>query len=315
MTLDNKLILFYILLFFIFSSHSKGEEENDKWHKLQQDYIEIRCKEKDINNGKRIMGFAYKKFSNISSDLGFIPKKTIQIIIAPSNITFYQITGNNMPEWSSGAAIPSQGIILLKSPRITNPDVNLEIIIVHELTHIGLYQATGGKNLMKWFDEGFAQYYSGELNMNAKIHMAKRLLTNNFLTLKEIDEVLTFQKSEASLAYQEAHAAVLYLIDVGGLEAVQLVIENIYQTGNMDQALKAALGIGFEEFESEWIAAMKKRYLWLVIFDYRLIISILFIILFFSAYLMKIRNTRKIKQNWEKEDIENSQTDKKNFLD
>ena len=60
---------------------------------------------------------------------------------------------------------------------------------------------------------------------------------------------------------------------------------------------------------------MKKRYLWLIIFDYRLIISILFIVLFLFAYVIKIKNTKKIKQNWEKEDIENFQTYEENPLD
>lgn len=314
MTSYIKYTLLYLLFLSIFSTPSTGEEKDTKWYTLEQDYIQIRCKEKDIDNGKRIISFAHKKFSKMASDLGFIPKNKIQIILAPSKVTFYQITGNSMPEWSSGAAIPSQGIILLKSPRITNPDVDLNKIILHELTHIGLFQATGGQDLMKWFDEGFAQYYSRELNMNAKILMAKRLITNNFLRLRDIDDVLSFRESEASLAYQEAHAAVLYLIEIGGLHAVQELINNLRKTGNMDLALKTALGMGLEEFESQWITAMKKRYLWLIIFDYRLIISILFIMLFLSAYLIKRRNTKRIKQNWEKEDFENSQTDKENFL-
>jgi len=315
MKLRKTLMLLYFFLFIIYSNISICEEKNEKWYTLQKNNINVLCIKKDINNGKKIIDFADKKFTKISSDLGFIPQDIITIIIAPSIKKFYNIAGNNLPEWSSGAAIPSQRIILLKSPRKTNPDVNLEKIIMHELTHIGLHLATDGQDLMKWFNEGFAQYYSGELNMHAKILMAKRLLSNNFLTLEEIDEVLTFRKSEATLAYEEAHAAVLYLIELGGLEAVKILIDNLKQTGNMNQAMKASIHLGFEEFEKRWIDAMKKRYLWLVIFDYRLIISILFIILFLAAYLVKIKHAKKIKQNWEREDIENFQTDEKNILD
>ncbi|MEJ2628893.1 MAG: peptidase MA family metallohydrolase, partial [bacterium] len=184
-----------------------------------------------------------------------------------------------------------------------------------ELAHIGLYLATGGQNLMKWFEEGFAQYYSGELNTNVKILMAQRMLTGNFLSLKEIDDVFNLKESEASLAYGEALAAVSYLIETGGWEAFKIFIQNLKQRGNMELAMQAALGMGLDEFEAEWIATMKKRYLWLVIFDYRLIISILFIVLFLSAYLIKIKNTRKIKQNWEKEDIEIYQAHEENTLD
>ncbi len=315
MTLKKTLILFYFFSFIICTSISICEENKEKWYVLQKNNIHVLYIKNDINNARKIIDFVDKKLAKISSDLGFTPLDTIKIIIAPSNKRFYHIAGNTLPEWSSGAAIPSRSIILLKSPRITNPDVNLEKIIVHELTHIGLYLATEGQDLMKWFNEGFAQYYSGELNMNAKILLAKRLMSNNFLRLKEIDEVLTFRKSEATLAYEEAHAAVLYLIELGGLDAVKILIDNLKQTGNMNQAMKHSINMGFEEFESKWIDAMKKRYLWLVIFDYRLIISILFIMLFLAAYLLKIKSTRKIKQNWEKEDIENFQTDKENILD
>jgi len=312
MTLKKTLILFYFFSFIICSNISICGE---KWCTLQKNNIHVLCIENDINNARKIIDFTDKKLTKISSDLGFTPQDTIKIIIAPSTKRFYNIAGNTLPEWSSGAAIPSQSIILLKSPRITNPDLNLEKIIVHELTHIGLYQATEGQDLMKWFNEGFAQYYSGELNMHAKILMAKRLMSNNFLKLKEIDEVFTFRKSEATLAYEEAHAAVLYLIELGGLDAVKILIDNLKQTGNMNQAMKNSINMGFDEFESKWINAMKKRYLWLVIFDYRLIISILFILLLLAAYLLKMKSTKKIKQNWEKEDIENFQTDEENTLD
>jgi hypothetical protein len=311
-----KKIVTFLCLFILFCSPpSHSEQKEGKWQILHQHPIYVVCVEKDVNNGKSIIGFAHKEFLKISSDLGFVTKKKIYIVIAPTVNYFHQITGGNLPEWSGGAAIPSQATILLKSPRITNPDVDLKKIVVHELAHIGLYLATGGQNIMKWFEEGFAQYYSGELNMNVKILMAQRLLTGNFLSFKEIDDVFNLRESEASLAYGEALAAVSYLIETGGWEAFKIFIQNLKQRGNMELAMQAALGMGLDEFEAEWIATMKRRYLWLVIFDYRLIISILFIVLFLSAYLIKIKNTRKIKQNWEKEDIEIYQAHEENTLD
>ena len=315
MILKKILIFLHLLILIISPSPSESKENENKWQTLRQDPVYLVCVEKDLNNGKSIIAFAHKKFKRISSDLGFVPKKNIYIIIAPTKNYFHHITGGKLPEWSGGAAVPSQATIVLKSPRIANPDVDTKKILVHELSHIGLYLATGGQELMRWFEEGFAQYYSGELNMNVKILMAKRLLTGNLLSLKEIDEVLSLRESEAYLAYGEALAAVSYLIETGGLKALNMLIENLNQTGSMDEAMKAALGMDFKNFESEWITAMKKRYLWLVIFDYRLIISILFIVLFLSAYLIKIKNTRKIKQNWEKEDIENFQAYEENTLD
>ena len=71
----------------------------------------------------------------------------------------------------------------------------------------------GPNPIPRWFDEGLAVYYSGERGLASSSLISKALLSNSIIPLEEIDEVLTFHKEKAQLAYQESFTAITFLIE------------------------------------------------------------------------------------------------------
>jgi hypothetical protein len=70
---------------------------------------------------------------------------------------------------------------------------------------------------------------------------------------------------------------------------------------DMDKALRTATGVGLDEFEQEWAADLKRKYRWVVLFDYSLWTAAAMSGLFLLAYTVKRIQTAKKKAQWEAE--------------
>ena len=292
-----------VFSFFIFCRLFVLPLEASEWRQLVRGQIVLHCYEEDLKNGERVMSIAHHALPRIVRDLNSPSIGEVTIVVAPSEKQFHALTGGQVPEWGVGAADPSRSLVFLKSPRFARPEANFKQIVVHELTHVVLGMALGGKEIDRWFDEGFAQYESGEKGIRGSILLARSLITGDILWLDEIDDVLTFRREKASLAYQEARAAVDYLVEIFGNDVIADIVQVLREGKGMDDALLAACGVGFQDFQTDWYLAMKHKYRWYILLDFPLVISTVLVILFLMAFFATRRRIRKKKHIWEKEDL------------
>jgi hypothetical protein len=235
---------------------------------------------------------------------------SIFIIIAPSRKKFLEYAQGELPNWTQAFAIPTERLIVLKSPRWDRQNRGYVQTLVHEILHIKLYQIVGNRPIPRWLDEGLAIFYSYERRWDTMSALSKAAATNSLIPLEKIDDVLTFHRIKAELAYQESYSAVKYLLQVYDIEAIRIILKGIKNNQNLNHSFRLATGSSFDAFEQEWIKFVKKSYKWYWLAEIDTYIWILALLLFFIAVIIiRIRNYRKVakwKQEEEEEETENN---------
>lgn len=271
--------------------------------RLTNGNVVLYCSPEDLKNGNKVISIIKEVFPKITKDLELSVMKRVTVFIAPSEEEFATITNSEIPEWGIGAADARRSIIFLKSPRVTKPEINFRQVVVHELSHVLLGMALKGKKVDRWFEEGFAMYESGERRIRGAILLARVLFSGEILWLDEIDEVLNFRREKAALAYQESYAAVDYLVENYGKEVLSRIAGAIGEQKEMDQALLSAIGVGFQDFQTDWYHAMRRKYKWYILIDFPVVLSTIFVTLFLIAFIVKRRQTQRKKKDWENETL------------
>jgi hypothetical protein len=292
-------ILFFLIFGFLFYNESGHTASKEKWHCLMKDPVVLYYHEEDLKNGQKIISIAEQAIPKIAVDLNIKSIRKIIIVISSSEKEFNNLTQGKIPEWGVAAADPLNSVIYVKSPRFARPEDKLQRIVIHELSHVILGMVVTIKNIDRWFDEGFAMYESGEREIGGTILLARSFLTGNYLNLGEIDEVLSFHRSKASLAYWESMAAVEYLINHYGKEILARLVKIIADDKTMDEAFILATGIDFYEFHTQWLEAMKHKYRWYIFLDFSLLLSMSFVILFIAAFLLTKKRIAQKRKYWE----------------
>ena len=287
---------------FSFSALFRPLLAESEWTQLLRGRVILYCHPKDVRNGERIFSIIEKERPKIEQDLGLSSVEKLTVFIASSESEFAALTEEQIPEWGVGAADPLRSVLFLKSPRFNRPEVDLEQVVVHELSHVMLGMVLRGREADRWFDEGFAMYESGEGSLGDAIRLARNVLAGEVLRLDEIDDVLTFRREKAALAYLESRYAVGYLVERFGRQTLKQIAWTLREGKGMDETLLLTLGMGFEEFQSEWYQTLKNKYRWYVFLDMPFVLGTLFVVFFLTAFIMTQRRIRRTKKKWEEED-------------
>jgi succinate dehydrogenase hydrophobic anchor subunit len=121
--------------------------------------------------------------------------------------------------------------------------------MVHEFTHLVFYHMTQG-NYPRWFTEGLAQYAEYTIN-NYEWLTATNSLSGRLHTMVELDAKFDDLPNQ-SLAYRESFAAVRYIAEVHGDDALRQVIDQLRAGRKMDQAIQSVLAMSYSEYEQAW---------------------------------------------------------------
>ena len=294
---------YQILLIIVVGFCSVSIAAGGEWRRLFRGPVVLYCYEKDMQHGDKIISIVDQALPVMSERFGLSRRPEVTILVAPSQKIYDQITGGQIPEWGIAAAEPEQSVIFLKSPRIARPETDLKSVVLHELSHVLLYTASGGYPIDRWFDEGLAMTFSEEKRFLETLTLARAVFAGEIIKLDEVDDVLTFRRQKAGLAYQESLSAVQFLIDRFGGEALAGIIRRIGQNADMDAALQSAVGMGFGEFEDSWYQAMRIKYRWAIFLNFPFMISVLMVVLFLVAFFVTRSRTKKRKKVWEQEDL------------
>jgi len=232
-------------------------------------------------------------------ELKKIPK--ITVLITKNATEFHKLTGGQIPEWGAAAAFPAQSLICLIGGRLLSK-VRIEHIMTHELSHILLAQVLGNYSIDKWIDEGFAEVMAESPDLRTRLILFRAFSFGNILDLEDIDNVLTFQRDKAGLAYAQAVSGVKFLIDTYG-DGVIPNIAGMIGTGiPRDSAFTRALGIDFYQFQENWVKEMSVRYRWGFLMEVPLLLSILMVTAFLAAVVVVRRRAKLKLQEWEAEE-------------
>lgn len=203
-----------------------------------------------------------RSYESVGRDLGLYPAGEVLVDIYPTSASFSASAG--LP----AAAVANETVGLCRWDRllITSPSAApfgypWADTLCHEYTHL-VVNRIGGGQVPVWLHEGIASFegrrWRGETDLRLDPYGTELLLdavsTGDLVTLEEIGDCLACLdgKDRVQLAYAQVHVMVDHLVRARGIAAVQDVLEALRSGARPRDAIVAAWGGEFEEFEASW---------------------------------------------------------------
>ncbi len=214
-----------------------------------------------------------------------------------------------LPEWGGGGAV-GRDLIVIPIDRSPLPDMDLPRVTVHELTHITLERAYGRLHVPRWFHEGVAMTFSGQLSFDEQLSLSRAVFAKKLLPLDSIEMVNRFDAGGAELAYSESHLAVAWMIDRYGLDGIPELLRSLRSSGSFDTALRREYGLTDDELDRLVRNYIVQRYRGVFLFSDAYLfwfLGALFAVIAFIA--VKIRNDKRKRLMEEQELTGNGTSD------
>lgn len=238
-----------------------------------------------------------REYERVSRGVGYEGEAPVRAFLAPSEEVFLKLTSGSLPDWGAGCAFPEYGVIVLKPFR-----EGLGTTLAHELAHVLLHRAVGGKHLPRWFDEGVAMWYALEWGRSQSLRLATASLLGRLLPLEEIDQVLSFSSGRAELAYAESFSAVIFLLSRYGGDSVRRIAKFMREGGSFREALSRTTGLPYYAFLGEWRRYVRRKYNLVLVLSEGPYLWVGVALLFLLVYIVKRRKAKRKEEEWEEEE-------------
>jgi hypothetical protein len=158
-----------------------------------------------------------------------------------------------VPTYAAGVAYPPVHVAILA---LQAPDTweapDLVELLRHELTHLALADAVGGRHVPRWFDEGLAIYESGESRFARLRVLWDATLSDRLLPLVELDRSFPSDHYEVSIAYAESADFVQFLMRDADRARYGSLVQRVRAGVDFTRALGDAYDSDLRKLEYEW---------------------------------------------------------------
>lgn len=217
----------------------------------------------------------------------------VRIYLAPNDRQFRELTGDQAPDWGAGVAAPEQGIIVLRAYGGTGGAYDdLPGLLRHELAHIALHRYLQPTRVPRWFDEGYAVWASGELDMDAAWLLRVAFATQRAPSLDSLELSWPRMTTDARVAYLLAASAVEYMVRESGTRGLGLFLKQWHDSQNFEIALAGTYGLSLDQLENHWRKDVRQRYGWLAVMAQSSVAFSIMAVGVLGLYLIRRRRDR-----------------------
>ena len=200
----------------------------------------------------------------VVNDFGVIVDDELVIRVArnPREMRALAPVGFPPPDYATGVAYSQWGVILLtmSAPQTWEPP-DLEVVLVHELSHVALYRAVAGHDVPRWFNEGVAIQQSEVRLLPRMESLLRAAAQRSMLRLAELDDHFPKRPYEVNLAYAQSADVVGFLRRSNSDERrFNRMIYALRNGDTFDTALAAAYGWTRIGLERQWRESLRTRY-------------------------------------------------------
>jgi hypothetical protein len=137
----------------------------------------------------------------------------IRVVLAPERSDL----ARSAPPFVSGWAWPEAGTVVLLPARTPSyPDSSLEDLLRHEVAHVLIARAAGGRPVPRWFHEGVALVAGNSWGLDDRSRLTLAVLRRREIPLAELDAWFAGDRGRVAEAYAVAGGLVRDLLDRHG---------------------------------------------------------------------------------------------------
>lgn len=214
----------------------------------------------------------------------------VRVAADPEQMASFAPAGLAPPSRVSGAAYARYRLILLSliSPNRASPR-DLEEVYRHELAHVALFDAVGGNDVPRWFNEGYAIHTSGERSWTRARTLWGASLSDHLLPLSRLDD-----PAESELATAQSANFARFLLRRQDHDRFKQFIGRLERGKDFQQALEVSYASSLRDLEQEWRDDLDDRYSFVPLY-LGAGLSCLFFFGVVTAGLVRRRNQRRSK--------------------
>ena len=215
--------------------------------------------------------------------------------LAPEGVPF--------PGYASGVAYGQLGLVLLSiDPRFPSAHHDLGEIFRHELAHVALYDATGGRRVPKWFNEGLAVHLSNESSLTRVQTLWTATLSNRLMPLRKLDRSFPADPVRTDVAYAQAADVVRFLMRQQDRDRFSALAKRIRNGQTFEAAVADAYSIDLDTLEAQWREDVAKRYTFWPVFFSSGVVWVGALGLFAWGWRRRKRRDRATLERWAREE-------------
>ncbi len=194
-----------------------------------------------------------RHYGAIEAELNYSPPDAIGVILYTQQ-AFADIT--QVPNWVGAL---NDGRIRVPVQGLSDVTPELSRVLKHELTHSFVQQKTLG-HAPTWIQEGLAQWMEGkrsDVNAAALVAMYQ---SDPELGLKHYQgDWMKFSNETASAAYAWALANVEYIVQSGGMNDVDRILDRLATGEAPEAALKAVLRCDYSDLTHDTVQYLRRK--------------------------------------------------------
>lgn len=176
------------------------------------------------------------------------PGPPIRVILAPDESPL----AKGVPPWVNGYAYGNVGVVVLLVDRVPRyPSGSLAEVFRHEVAHVLIDRAAGGKPVPRWFHEGFAMALDGRWGLGDSSRFAYALLRLQRVPMEEVGRWFGGGASQVSSAYAISGSLVRDLQAKHGSDLPARILRRLSQGESFDGAFMAETGRSVAAAQSE----------------------------------------------------------------
>lgn len=255
---------------------------------------------------RRIAASAPGTIDRIYADLPGLPRPAhVEIRLVRDAADLGSVAPGPVPDWAVGLAYPGRGLVLAAARR-GHVDTDLDNVVVHELAHMSLGAALGGR-APRWLDEGFAYLHSSEWSFERSRTLTGMAWTGDRYFLYELEDRFPAGENQAHRAYAQSYDFVAFLAlrgryaddaDDGYREPFREFLAAVARGASLDDAALEAYARRMAQLEDEWWTSLRERYMLAPIGMFTLLVWCFGAVLLVLAWLRRRRQARAKLALW-----------------
>jgi hypothetical protein len=227
------------------------------------------------------------------------PGPPIRVILAPEGSEPARIA----PPWVSGYAWSERGIVVLLPQRVpTYPDSSLEDLLGHEVAHVLVARAAGGRPMPRWFHEGVAMIAGLTWGLDDRTRLTYSLVMDQEIPLAGLNDLFAGGRGAAHRAYAVSGAFVRDLLDRHGQDSVGRILDGVAAGLPFEEAFRRATGVTLAVAESSFWRRQSFWYRWVPLLTSS--VTLWLGITLLALYAIKRRRERDaaLRRIWDEEE-------------
>jgi hypothetical protein len=173
----------------------------------------------------------------------------IRVVLLPESSQEARTT----PTWVSAYAMGAVDTIVIFPARVPSyPDRNLETLLRHEVTHLLIDQAAGGRPVPRWLHEGIATVAAREWGIEDGARFALAVIGQRPHSTSELDDAFSAGAGAAARSYALSAALTRYLRRQFGPDTPAHILRKIALGHQFPEAFALATGRDLHEVEHDF---------------------------------------------------------------